>query len=992
MADIDFQNGFINGFVAGSTNIEVDMVNRRDTEANWQSINPIVANGEQIIVDTNSGIKIKIGDGVSHFNDLEYIDKPITDMLSQKADKSEIPTSFDGANAAMLEGKTLEEVNEYADNAANTAANKVKNDLLNGAGPAYDTLKDLGDLIEGNKDALEALNTVATGKADKVHSHEISDVNGLPVALSEKITAANVKVAAGSNIASAGTPTVTASKSGNDVTFTFDYLKGATGATGAQGPKGDTGATGSQGPKGDTGATGPQGPKGDTGPQGPAGATGSQGPKGATGVGISSVTQTTTSTADGGTNVITVSFTDNSTPKTFTVKNGSKGSQGPTGATGATGPQGPQGPTGATGATGPQGPTGATGTRGSMWFSGTGITGTSTTASIFTNSGVTSANVNDYYLNTSTGYVYKCTVAGAASAAKWAYVGSIRGATGSQGIQGPQGATGPQGPTGATGATGATGPQGPTGATGATGTRGSQWFTGDKITGTSTTGTVFSNSGISSALVNDYYLNTVTGYIYKCTTGGAASSAKWAYVSKFIDSRLGPVGYAHTPNVNDYGIQSGGYGDNYTNTQVVTVPGATELKVDLTYQTESLSYDWVCVYEGNHPEYTAQTAGYLKKLGGNTKTSVSFTVPGDSVTFAFRSDTSNSNYYGYYAVVSVELQSTAAELNYLHTSETVKDGWSLPSTGSLYVDGLYGEPYRIGLIAGNSYTITLYYPDGTTDSEVVQAVSGTKVDESWPSGVVALSGSYTSESIQVFDNISIDEDWNVTTGNTCYFIALPHTDTGATAVLITGTGINGALTHIERIPNLIPIEHIPGKSVITQSYEYTGSTSTSGIVGETVTFVRPKGYYRAEMYAFETHELSSAKAYISPNTWGLLPYNRTTEECDAPNGITAYGNIGDLWIGHGDGETTTGYKTWNMVTHHTFKINIEDNACLLYVEAFGTGENSSTIASTTGYPQYGKSGAIFVTPDFDNPDLDWILFGVIRKTKGNKIIVHWYQE
>jgi hypothetical protein len=245
MADIDFQNGFINGFVAGSTNIEVDMVNRRDTEANWQSINPIVANGEQIIVDTNSGIKIKIGDGVSHFNDLEYVDKPITDILSQKADKKDIPTNFDGADAAKLEGKTLEEVNEYADNAANTAANKVKNDLLNGAGPAYDTLKDLGDLIEGNKDALEALNTVATGKADKVHSHEISDVNGLSAALDKKITAENVKVAAGSNIASAGTPTVTASKSGNEVTFTFNYLKGATGATGAQGPKGDTGATGS---------------------------------------------------------------------------------------------------------------------------------------------------------------------------------------------------------------------------------------------------------------------------------------------------------------------------------------------------------------------------------------------------------------------------------------------------------------------------------------------------------------------------------------------------------------------------------------------------------------------------------------------------------------------------------------------------------------------------------------------------------------------------
>jgi hypothetical protein len=123
MADIDFQNGFINGFVAGSTNIEVDMVNRRDTEANWQSINPIVANGEQIIVDTNSGIKIKIGDGVKHFNELEYIDKPITDVLSQKANKSEL----NSINAAQLNGKTAEEfeaagaedrAKTYADEAA----------------------------------------------------------------------------------------------------------------------------------------------------------------------------------------------------------------------------------------------------------------------------------------------------------------------------------------------------------------------------------------------------------------------------------------------------------------------------------------------------------------------------------------------------------------------------------------------------------------------------------------------------------------------------------------------------------------------------------------------------------------------------------------------------------------------------------------------------------------------------------------------------------
>lgn len=74
----------------------------------------------------------------------------------------------------------------YADSAAATAANKVKNDLLNGAGTAYDTLKELGDLIDDNQDAIEALGTVAAGKADKTHSHAISDVSGLQSALDGK--------------------------------------------------------------------------------------------------------------------------------------------------------------------------------------------------------------------------------------------------------------------------------------------------------------------------------------------------------------------------------------------------------------------------------------------------------------------------------------------------------------------------------------------------------------------------------------------------------------------------------------------------------------------------------------------------------------------------------------------------------------------------------------------------------------------------------------
>ncbi len=112
--------------------------------------------------------------------------------------------------------------------------------------------------------------------------------------------------------------------------------------------------------------------------------------------------------------------------------------------------KGQKGDTGATGATGATGTAGATGQRGTQWYNGTGITGTSTTATVFSGSGVSTALVGDMYLNTSTGYVYTCTVAGAASVAKWVYSGSIKGSAGSTGATGATGATGPKGETGDT--------------------------------------------------------------------------------------------------------------------------------------------------------------------------------------------------------------------------------------------------------------------------------------------------------------------------------------------------------------------------------------------------------------------------------------------------------------------------------------------------------------------------------------------------------------
>ena len=107
--------------------------------------------------------------------------KAYTDATAEEAIKQ---TSANDA-------KVLSDAKTYADNAATTAANKVKDELLNGAGGAYDTLKELGDLIVDNADAIEALEKIASSKADAEHTHAIADVSGLQDALNGKADASH---------------------------------------------------------------------------------------------------------------------------------------------------------------------------------------------------------------------------------------------------------------------------------------------------------------------------------------------------------------------------------------------------------------------------------------------------------------------------------------------------------------------------------------------------------------------------------------------------------------------------------------------------------------------------------------------------------------------------------------------------------------------------------------------------------------------------------
>lgn len=152
--------------------------------------------------------------------------------------------------------------------------------------------------------------------ADGVGITDITQSNStLIVALSDGTTRTFTipTSSGGSGSGSDGVGIASITQSGNVLTITLtDGTSSVFTIETIKGDKGDKGDTGEAGPQGE------QGPQGETGPQGTAGADG---------VGIQSIKQTTTSTEDGGTNVITCTLTDGTT-STFNIKNGSKGADG----------------------------------------------------------------------------------------------------------------------------------------------------------------------------------------------------------------------------------------------------------------------------------------------------------------------------------------------------------------------------------------------------------------------------------------------------------------------------------------------------------------------------------------------------------------------------------------------------------------------------------------------------------------------------------------
>lgn len=120
-------------------------------------------------------------------------------------------------------------------------------------------------------------------------------------------------------------------------------------------------------------------------------------------------------------------------------------------------------------------------------YFGTAISGENETPTVYSSSGIEIAVPGDMYFNSSTYETYVCILGGNASTATWLYRTKFDYSDANT------------------------------------------WYSGEVITGDNDDD-IYPDSGISSSVVDDYYFNTKTGDIFKCTVTGTAEEANWVYI------------------------------------------------------------------------------------------------------------------------------------------------------------------------------------------------------------------------------------------------------------------------------------------------------------------------------------------------------------------------------------------------------------------------------------------------------------------------------
>lgn len=189
-----------------------------------------------------------------------------------------------------------------------------------------------------------------------------------------------------------------------------------------------------------------------------------------------------------------------------------------------------------------------------------------------------------------------------------------------------------------------------------------------------------SATGVSDTFYRDNY-NESAGYTFNndilatassvlSTTYVAPLTTKYSYTQNLTETGKPLTDYSN--NADNYYIRGTDRDTGSGQAHVVSIPGATELHIDIYSAGESCC-DYYSVWEGNHPEYTYSSYGSSplvsrtvgdsyyngNSISGTYNTNgytgtfnhIELTVTGDTVTFAFKSDSSVTG-YGYFAIIT----------------------------------------------------------------------------------------------------------------------------------------------------------------------------------------------------------------------------------------------------------------------------------------------------------------------------------------------------
>ena len=144
--------------------IDARIRQKRDTAANWTNNNPVLLNGELIVVETSTGaIRLKVGDGVKTFNQLPFLDETLRALITDVDNNNSAVVMTKNGESQLLDTFNIVKLSEEEYNQL-IASNTLDPDTLYftvGAGDEKYSKVILKDLINNAEDeVLEILNII----------------------------------------------------------------------------------------------------------------------------------------------------------------------------------------------------------------------------------------------------------------------------------------------------------------------------------------------------------------------------------------------------------------------------------------------------------------------------------------------------------------------------------------------------------------------------------------------------------------------------------------------------------------------------------------------------------------------------------------------------------------------------------------------------------------------------------------------------------------